>query len=217
MKQWSCITNEADAKTAIIAVVGDIEPQTVKDFIEQLKTLGDKDLTLRINSYGGDYFSALGIYNMLRAHPGRVESFVDGIAASAASLIACAGRVKMPANTWMMIHQVSGNLDPQQLRKIENGMVAGYVGKTGLSESKIRALMSAETWMDAPQAVGLGFCDQITEPIPFALAAYADLGRFRNLPSLLKMVIAGEQRRAIYASWSNPRGLAIINRNIQKN
>lgn len=132
---------------------------------------GDGDITVWINSPGGDCVAAAQIYNMLRDYKGNVTVKVDGIAASAASVIAMAGdKVLMSPVSMLMIHNpmtmAYGSSDEMQkaiemLSSVKDSIVNAYEIKTGLSRAKLSHLMDAETWMDANKAVELGFADDI--------------------------------------------------------
>ena len=115
------------------------------------------DITVRINSPGGDVFAGVSIYNMLREYNGRVVVKVDGLAASIASLIAMAGdEIVMLPGAMMMVHKpwtiAAGNADElgravEMLEKTCESMIPVYASRTGLSEEKIEELLAAETWM----------------------------------------------------------------------
>lgn len=141
---------------------------------KELEALGDIDtLKVFVDSPGGDPFAAAAIYNILRRHPARVHMYVDGLAASAASVVVMAGdKVTMYTNSLLMIHDawtiVLGN--KKELRKeadtletIDEGIVASYKEKTGLSRRRIVEMMGAETWMGAKEAKELGFADEVEE------------------------------------------------------
>ncbi|MEN6583753.1 MAG: head maturation protease, ClpP-related [Armatimonadota bacterium] len=158
-----------------------------KQFADDLKALGAVDeIHLRINSPGGDVFAAQTIYNLLSTHSAKVTSHIDGLAASAASIIALAGdEVIMPGNAMMMIHNpaftTSG--DARQLRadaalldQVRETILAVYQGKTGMDRSALIGLMNSETWMTAEEAKSYGFVDTVTAPI--RVAATARMGRF---------------------------------------
>jgi len=133
----------------------------------------DGPVTVVINSVGGDCVAAAQIYNMLAEYPYTVTVKIDGIAASAASVIAMAGNtVLMSPVACMMIHNpatvaMGDHTDMekaiQMLDAVKDSIVNAYVIKTGLSRSEISAMMDAETWMDATKAVELGFADGITQ------------------------------------------------------
>ena len=132
---------------------------------------GTGPITIWINSPGGDCVAAAQIYNMLMEYPGDVTVKIDGIAASAASVIAMAGtRVLMSPVSTMMIHNpltvAIGDSDEmrkaiQMLDEYKESIVNAYEIKTGLSRAKLSHLMDAETWMNANKALELGFCDAI--------------------------------------------------------
>lgn len=143
---------------------------TPKLFRDEL-TSGEGDITVWINSPGGDCIAAAQIYNMLLDYKGNVTVKIDGIAASAASVIAMAGtKVVMSPVSMMMIHNPmtmacgdTGEMEKAiaMLSEIKNSIVNAYELKTGLSRAKISRLMDAETWMDAGKAVELGFADEV--------------------------------------------------------
>ena len=132
---------------------------------------GSGNVTVWINSPGGDCVAAAQIYNMLVDYPGSVTVKIDGIAASAASVIAMAGtRVLMSPVSMLMIHNpmtvAYGNTTEMQkaiemLSSVKDSIINAYEIKTGLSRAKLSHLMDAETWMDANKAVELGFADDI--------------------------------------------------------
>ena len=145
----------------------DVTPSLFKD--ELLS--GSGDITIWINSPGGDCVAAAQIYNMLMDYKGNVTVKIDGIAASAASVIAMAGtRVCVSPVSMMMIHNPAtvamGNAAEMQkaiamLDEVKESIINAYEIKTGMSRAKLSHLMDAETWMDAHTAVELGFADEI--------------------------------------------------------
>ena len=132
---------------------------------------GEGDIVVWINSPGGDCVAAAQIYNMLMDYKGNVTVKIDGIAASAASVIAMAGtRVLMSPVSMMMIHNPAtiamGDTAEMEkaiamLTEVKDSIINAYEIKTGLSRAKLSHLMDAETWMDARKAVELGFADEI--------------------------------------------------------
>lgn len=145
----------------------DVTPQLFKDELNA----GSGDITVWINSPGGDCVAAAQIYNMLTQYKGNVTVKIDGIAASAASVIAMAGNiVLMSPVSMMMIHNPTtfafGDHAEMQkaidmLAEVKESIINAYVIKTGLTRAKLSHLMDAETWMDANKAVELGFADDI--------------------------------------------------------
>ena len=141
-------------------------------FREELNA-GTGNITVWINSPGGDCVAAAQIYNMLMDYKGDVTVKIDGIAASAASVIAMAGtKVLMSPVSMMMIHNPAtiafGDTVEMQkainmLAEVKESIMNAYEIKTGMSRTKISHLMDAETWMDAHKAVELGFADDILE------------------------------------------------------
>ena len=132
---------------------------------------GNGDITVWINSPGGDCVAAAQIYNMLMDYPGNVTVKIDGIAASAASVIAMAGtKVLISPVGMLMIHNPatlawgdSGEMQKaiEMLGSVKDSIINAYEIKTGLSRTKLSHMMDAETWMDAGKAVELGFADGI--------------------------------------------------------
>ena len=145
----------------------DVTPQLFKDEL----MAGSGNITVWINSPGCDCVAAAQIYNMLMDYKGSVTVKIDGIAASAASVIAMAGsKVLMSPVSMMMIHNpmtiAFGDSAEMQkaiemLGSVKDSIINAYEIKTGLSRAKLSHLMDAETWMDATKAVELGFADDI--------------------------------------------------------
>ena len=145
----------------------DLTPQMFKDELNS----GSGDITVWINSPGGDCVAAAQIYNMLANYKGNVTVKIDGIAASAASVISMAGNtVLMSPVSMMMIHNPATMAfgDHTEMEKaiemlegVKDSIINAYALKTGMSRAKLSRLMDAETWMDATKAVELGFADDI--------------------------------------------------------
>ena len=147
----------------------DVTPQLFRDELNA----GSGDITVWINSPGGDCVAAAQIYNMLMNYKGNVTIKIDGIAASAASVIAMAGtKVIMSPVSMMMIHNPAtaafgDSADMQKaiamLDEVKESIINAYEIKTGLSRAKLSHLMDAETWMDANSAIEMGFADEIMQ------------------------------------------------------
>ena len=145
----------------------EVSPQVFQDELNQSR--GPIDVWL--NSPGGDCVAAAQIYNMLMDYKGNVTVKIDGIAASAASVIAMAGtKVLVSPVSMMMIHNpmtvAMGDTAEMQkaiemLSSVKDSIINAYEIKTGLSRAKLSHLMDAETWMDANKAVELGFADDV--------------------------------------------------------
>lgn len=149
----------------------DVTPAIIRD---ELAALGPLDaLHVYINSPGGDPWAAHAIYNLLRRHESEKIVHIDGVAASAASVVAMAGdRVVMPPNSMMMIHKAwtlaIGNADDLRevadvMDRIDESLVMAYEQKTGLERERIRKMLAVETWMTAEEAVELGFADELDQ------------------------------------------------------
>lgn len=147
---------------------------TATDFAAALKDAGPGQVNVRINSPGGDVFDGLAIYNMLLAHPGGVNTMVDGLAASAASYIAMAGdTVSMAESSQMMIHNAWGvaignrhdmTKTSDVLGRIDGQLADIYVSRTGKDKADVTSMMDAETWMTASEAKDSGFCNTVVTP-----------------------------------------------------
>ena len=145
----------------------DVTPQLFRDELNA----GSGDITVWINSPGGDCVAAAQIYNMLMDYPHDVTVKIDALAASAASVIAMAGtKVCMSPVAMMMVHNPAtiaiGDTEEMQkaidmLNEVKESIMNAYEIKSGLSRHKISQLMDAETWMNAKEAVKLGFADEI--------------------------------------------------------
>ena len=143
------------------------------EFVRDLNSLGAvNQITCRINSGGGDIFAAVAIYTQLKMHAAKIICVIDGLAASAATLILMAGDViQMPTGAMIMIHDplavLMGMYKSEELAKqadtldtIKESIVAIYTERTGTSKAKLADMMAEETWMTADQAIELGFADQ---------------------------------------------------------
>ena len=190
---FKAAAGDAPAEIFVYGVVGQDywgEGTTASDVVGFLAQAGAAPVTVRINSPGGDAFDGLAIYNVLRAHAPGVTVQVDGIAASAASIIAMAGNpLIMPVASMLMIHnariRVAGSKEDfaaigAALTKIDGVMAGVYASKSGKPAADMTALMDAETYLTADEAEDLGLCDtvlgdpdateEVTEPTPAALA-----------------------------------------------
>lgn len=174
---------------------------TAQQFARDLKVLGDlSQIDLRIHSPGGDVFEGMAIYNLLRTHPANVDGYVDGLAASMASvvLMAC-NTIYIPENAMIMVHKPwgiqGGDADDMRryaelLDKVESSLVMAYVAKTGKSEEDIKALLKSETWMTGREAIEAGFADHITEPLQAAAQLSSQrMQEFHNMPEALKTLM----------------------------
>ena len=177
-KFWNWTVTDNDEKTERILTLSGViaeeswfdDEVTPKIFRDELMS-GEGDITVWINSPGGDCIAAAQIYNMLLEYKGNVTIKIDGIAASAASVVAMAGnKVIMSPVSMLMIHNpmnmAAGDTIEMKkaismLTEVKESIINAYELKTGMSRDKIAKLMDAETWMDANKAVELGFADEI--------------------------------------------------------
>lgn len=167
------------AELDIYDVVGDpMFGVTAHGVLWQLRMLDVDDILVRINSVGGSVSEGMDIYNLLREHPARVTCRISGVAASIATVIACAaspGCVEMYQNSQFMVHEPYADFSfggpPMReadllrtgalLGKLRSQMLAIYALKTGKSAEELAPLCAAETWMTADEALELGFCDRV--------------------------------------------------------
>ncbi|MFD5245008.1 head maturation protease, ClpP-related [Amycolatopsis sp. NPDC058340] len=167
---------------------------TAEDFVRDLQNVNASQLDLHINSMGGDVFEGIAILNALRAHRATVTTYVDGLAASIASVIAMAGeKVVMGRNTTMMIHEAHaiaiGEADDMRsmadlLDKTNDNIASIYAEKSGGDAGQWREAMRVETWYSAEEAVAAGLADEVEaaperEPTDDAMAASYDLSVFK--------------------------------------
>lgn len=194
------ITSQADDRAEILIYdeIGESwwgEGISAKRFAEELSEIKAGRIDVRINSGGGSVFEGNAIYNALLRHPARVETYIDGIAASIASVIAMAGeRIHIAANAFIMIHNPHGVVwgEAADMRKmadtldtVRGSLVGTYARRTGLDAAKIEAWMDAETWFNAEEAVEQGFADEIVEGQEIDARIAASLVSYRNLPPAL--------------------------------
>ena len=174
-KFWNWVRNEGEKR--ILLLDGEISDETwwgdeiTPQMFRSELNAAEGDIDLWINSPGGDCYAAAQIYNMLMEYKGNVNVKIDGIAASAASVVAMAGStVEISPLGMLMIHNpmtVSiGDTHEMErtitfLAEIKESIINAYELKTGLSRAKISRLMDAETWMNAKKAVELGFADSV--------------------------------------------------------
>lgn len=201
IKQEASKPNDAD-----MYIDGEIVTDEWKDsdtsaagFRDALKSLGNvKTINLHINSPGGSVFEGIAIYNMLKRCKSQVNVYVDGLAASIASVIAMSGdAIFMPSNSMMMIHNpwtmAVGNAtelrkQADDLDKITQASVTTYLEKAGdkLDEPTLKQLMDDETWLTAQEAVDYGLADEITGANQMAASISHKMAeRYKHVPEQL--------------------------------
>ena len=181
---------------------------TPKQFKSELMS-GKGNITVFINSVGGDVFAAAQIYNMLMEYDGNVTVKIDGIAASAASVIAMAGtKVLVSPVSQIMIHNpmtaAFGDTEEMQkaismLSEIKESIINAYELKTGLSRAKISHMMDEETWMNAQKAVELGFADDIlyTDNSDYEISDGLMFSRAKVINSIVNKLSKKESKTSI--------------------
>jgi len=178
---WFQIKNLTDISEIWIYDEVGIWGVNAKDFIKELNGIKNKKIDMHINSPGGDVFDGAAIYNAIKRHAAKVTTYIDGLAASIASVIALAGeKVIMAQNALYMVHNpwglVLGNANDMRaqadvLDKVRDTMLGAYKTKSGRDEDEIKALLDAETWMSANEASEFGFVDEISEEMDLAACA----------------------------------------------
>ena len=208
MKWYTIQAKTAD--TAEISIYDEIGGWGIsaQQFAKDFKALGNnlKQINLHIHSPGGDVFDGIAIYNLLKNHPANVTVYIDGLAASMASVIAMAGNeVIMPENA-MMIHKPWGiqGGDAEDMRKyadlldkVENTLIPAYANKTGKSPEELAEMLSAETWLNGKECVEQGFADKLAEPlVAMASIKSRKLEDFENMPKAMKDMLFKPQGNA---------------------
>lgn len=183
-------------------------PQKVADALEDAN---GEDIDVEINSGGGDVFSASEIYAALRSYKGSVKIHVVGLAASAASVIACAGQSDIAPTAQMMVHNVStyaaGDFHDMQhaaemLKQANRSIASAYTTKTGMSEKDVLDLMDAETWITAQDAVDYGLIDEIAGVAKETTAPLALVASSGNLLPATVMDKMRARRQALVGYFS---------------
>ena len=189
-EKWYNIQNKA-GETADIYIFDEIGTYgvTAQDFISEIKGLKDMPINLRINSLGGDVFDGMAMYNVIKRREAKTTVYIEGIAASIATIIALgADEVIMAENSLFMIHNAWGGTSgeakdmrktAETLDKITSELTDIYVKKTGLSYDALAEMMDEESWLNAQEAFDLGFIDTISDSIK--VAAKYDVSKFKNI------------------------------------
>ena len=189
-EKWYNIQNKA-GETADIYIFDEIGTYgvTAQDFISEIKGLKDMPINIRINSLGGDVFDGMAMYNVIKRRESKTTVYIEGIAASIATIIALgADEVIMAENSLFMIHNAWGGTSgeakdmrktAETLDKITSELTDIYVKKTGLSYDTLAQMMDEESWLNAEEAFRLGFIDTISDSIK--VAAKYDVSKFKNI------------------------------------
>ncbi len=223
---WYKIEDKADGAEILIYDVIGFPFVEAKQFIKDLNAIKAKQITVRLNSPGGDVFDGVAVYNALKNHPAKITTRIEGLAASIASVIALAGdEVHAYANTMYMIHDpwvmAVGNQEDLRsiadvLEKIGGQLADIYTGKTGLEADTIKEMMRTETWMTAQEGKGLGFVDKVLDGEGKTAKAKYDLKNiYSNVPedlsfeAQLKTFTAREIECVLIDAYSDEVGHAL--------
>jgi ATP-dependent Clp endopeptidase proteolytic subunit ClpP len=200
--KWYSITAKADdsAEVRIYNEIGEwgINAEAFSNDLGKIKV---GTIHLHINSPGGQCFDALAIFNSLRNHPARIVAHIDGLAASAASIIMLAGdEVRIAQNGLVMIHEAKGGAygDAADLKryagmldKLNKTFAKTYAEKTGKTKEDMAAAMAAETWYDAQEALDAGLVDFVdNEDGDLSAAAASAVAKYQKAPETLRRVAA---------------------------
>ena len=190
-ENWYNIQAKKSTKAVDIYIFDEIGAfgMNAQSFIEEIKEFKNSDINLHINCVGGDVFDGMAIYNILKKRTANTTVYIEGIAASMGSVIALAAdTVVMAENSLFMIHNAWGGANGEAkdmkktaalLDKISGEIADIYVKKTKLPYDKVKDMMDEETWLNADEALDLGFVDSISDAIK--IAAKYDVSKFKNI------------------------------------
>lgn len=198
---------------------GDETSVSASDFAKALRDADGDDVTIHVNSVGGNVFDANTMSELVRSYKGRTTTSIEGIAASAASFFALtADSVVMNPSALLMIHNpytsCYGNAEEMRktadmLDKVRSTITGQYVRKTGMDESEVEGMMDAETWLDATEALDLGFVDSISDAAPIAARLTKEaLDRFKSAPKSLVAQLHGAGDTGASIDQSEPKAKA---------
>ena len=224
-KEWYKIKNKS-SEVADVYLFNDIGTFgiTAQNFIDEIKEYEDTELNIHINSLGGEVFEGMAIYSIIQRRKAKTTVYIEGIAASIASVIALAAdEVIMSENSLLMIHNAWGGTQGEAkdmrkqaeiLEKITNEIAEVYVKKTKIPYNEIVEMMDEETWLTAEEAVALGFVDSISEPIK--VAAKYDVSKYKNITNKkVEQILSLTKKREIkmteeLKTWFNSKVEEII-------
>lgn len=198
---WEIKAREDAPESGIMQIYGEISDSswygdevTPRQVVGELEALGEiRQLDVYINSPGGDVFAGLAIYNILKRRSERIVAHIDGLAASAASVIAMAAEeIIMPTGSMMMIHRAwscaCGNAEDMRgmadtLERIDGQLAQIYAGRGKISAERAEQLMSEETWLDGRDALEIGLCDRTEDAQAAACAIGPEMAaRYKRIP-----------------------------------
>ena len=224
-KEWYNIKNKS-SEVADVYLFNDIGTfgVTAQNFIDEIKEYEDTELNIHINSLGGEVFEGMAIYSIIQRRKAKTTVYIEGIAASIASVIALAAdEVIMSENSLLMIHNAWGGTQGEAkdmrkqaeiLEKITNEIAEVYVKKSGIPYNEVIRMMDEETWLTAEEAVALGLVDSISEPIK--VAAKYDVSKYKNITNKkVEQILSLTKKREIkmteeLKTWFNSKVEEII-------
>jgi len=183
----------------------EMDSTSPKQIIDALESANGQDIDVYIDSGGGDVFAGSNIYSALRSYHGKVNIHIVGLAASAASVIACAGHSDIAPTAMMMIHNVSSmargdyhamDKESEILKKANEAVSAAYMAKCGISQQEALAMMDKESWLTAEECVNLGLVDEI--------AVCQNLQLVASESGVLPKAVIEKIKNAIQGSGVNP-------------
>ena len=222
----SAATASSNSTISVFDIIGDDGMGggvSAKRIAAALRAIGNRDVTVQINSPGGDMFEGIAIYNLLRAHPARITVDVLGIAASAASVIAMAGdNIRMAPSSFLMLHNawgvVIGNRHDMAeaatlFERFDGALADIYAARSGMARSEVATLLDAETFLTAQEAVAAGMADTIAGETDAASDVSAQvrpdiLAKRRIDAALAQQGIPRSERRAMLKQISGTRNAA---------
>ena len=227
MNNWYNIQAKASSDIVDIYIFDEIGAfgMNAQAFIEEIKEFKNSPINLHINCVGGDVFDGMAIYNILKKRTAETTVYIEGIAASMGSVIALAAdKVVMAENSLFMIHNAWGGAMGESkelkktanlLEKISNEIADIYIKKTNLPYDKVKEMMDEETWLNADEALELGFVDSISDAIK--VAAKYDVSKFKNITneeikSKLNINLKSKKMTEELKNWFNSKIEDIITR-----
>ena len=190
-KKWYNINGKASQGIVDVYIFDEIGAYglNAQSFIEEVKAYKKQPMNIHINCVGGDVFDGMAIYNIIKKRTAETTVYIEGIAASMGSVIALAAdNVVMAENSLFMIHNAWGGAMGESkelkktanlLEKISNEIADIYIKKTKLPYDRVKEMMDEETWLNADEALELGFIDSISDAIK--VAAKYDVSKFKNI------------------------------------
>jgi len=226
-RNWYDIQSKKSTKAVDIYIFDEIGAfgMNAQSFIEEIKEYKNSSINLHINCVGGDVFDGMAIYNVLKKRTAETTVYIEGIAASMGSVIALAAdNVVMAENSLFMIHNAWGGAMGESkelkktanlLEKISNEIADIYIKKTNLPYDKVKEMMDEETWLNADEALELGFIDSISDAIK--VAAKYDVSKFKNITdeeikSKLNINLKSKKMTDELKDWFNGKIEGIITR-----